>query len=80
MSDNWFLAKIERQGEIQNAHEFILSALEENFRIVPEEIRARVRSITDVERLRTLGRTAVRSDNLQAFLDQMDLTPASPGG
>ena len=79
MTDNPFLAGIERQGAIRISHKFILESLEENFGTVPEEVQQRVRRITDEARFRVLIRKAVLSESLEAFLDQMDLTTTSAG-
>ena len=80
MTDNPFLAGIEREGALRGVHEVILEMLEENFGTVPEEVQQRVRRITDRERLRTLRRNVASSANLQAFLEQFDLATSSTGG
>jgi hypothetical protein len=79
VNENPFLARIERQGELKAAHKFILGALEDRFGAVPEELQLRVRRITEEERLNTLHRDAVLSDNLQAFTEKMDLATTASG-
>jgi hypothetical protein len=80
VTDNPFLAGIEHQGELKASHKFIIEALEENFGAVPEEVQRLVRRITDEARLRILGRKAVRSASLEAFLSEIDEVASSPGG
>ena len=80
VTDNPFLAGIERQGELKAAHVFVLGAFEDRFGTVPEELKQRVRRVTEEERLRTLRRNAVLSDSLQAFAETMDPASAKTGG
>jgi hypothetical protein len=77
VNENPFLARIERQGELKNAHEFVLGFLEDRFGAVPEELQQRVRRITELDRLRVLRRNAARCDSLQAFADTMDPVAAT---
>ena len=72
VTDNPFLAKIAREAVQGSTQQFIIEALEENFGNVPEEVQRLVRRITDEARLRVLGRKAVRSDSLEAFLGEID--------
>jgi hypothetical protein len=80
VSENPFLAGIERQGELRGKHEFILEMLEDKFGAVPEELQQRVRRVNEADRLRTLRRNAVQSDSLQAFVEKMDPATSSAGG
>ena len=78
MNENPFLARIERQGELKNAHKYILGALEGRFGAVPEDLRLRVQRITEEDRLFTLLQNAVLSESLQAFAEMIDPVPALP--
>jgi hypothetical protein len=72
VNENPFLARIERQGACAKAQSDIIDVLEERLGDVPEDVRVRVRSIPDEERLRKLLRSAARSDSFSAFLERMD--------
>ena len=72
MTDNPFLAGIERQGALRNSRESILEVLEEKFGNVPEEIRAGLNTITDLDRLKRALRKAARCESLQAFSEKND--------
>lgn len=57
-----------------------IDVLKENFGDVPEEVQRMVRRITDEARVRVLGRKAVRSASLKAFLGEQDKVETPPGG
>jgi hypothetical protein len=77
VSENPFLARIERQGELKGVRETVLGLLEDRFGSVPEELQDRVRRITEMDCLRVLRRNAGRSASLQTFADTMDSVAAS---
>jgi ribosomal protein S28E/S33 len=72
VNENPFLARIERQGELKNAHKYIIDVLDARFGEVPEAVQVRVRSIPDQDRLRRILRRAVQSDSISTFLERMD--------
>ena len=69
VTDNPFLAGIERQCELRTTQRHIFKALEQKFGDVPEGIKARVTSITDTDRLDTMFDKALRCESLQAFAE-----------
>ena len=72
MTDNPFLAGIEREAVRGTTQRHIIKTLEQKFGDVPEGIRARVTSITDTEHLDTMFDKALRCESLQAFSEKSD--------
>ena len=57
-----------QEGRAEGLEQAILDALEARFGAVPEEIRSKLRRLTDPERLRQAHRLAITTRGLQQFL------------
>lgn len=56
-----------RKGILERSRESVLEVLEERFGEVPEEVKGKIESIEDTEKLKSLNRQAVRVTNLSEF-------------
>ncbi len=71
MSIKEFITPLEEMGMEEALHQSVLDAAEARFGALPEDLRARVEQITDLDRLRQIHRLAVTTPTLDEFLTKL---------
>jgi hypothetical protein len=63
------------KGQLKNAHEWLIQALEFRFGTISSELVNKINSLSDMDTLNTLFQKAITSDSLEQFLSEVDFNP-----
>lgn len=66
-----YMTNFEKLAILQSTRELLLDALEEKFRVVPEEVQGKLQEIEEREVLRQLHRQAIHASSMEEFLKLM---------
>ena len=69
------LSNMEERGQLKNAHQWLIQALEFRFGTISSELVNQINSLSDMDTLNTLFRKAITGDSLEQFLSEVNFNP-----